>query len=145
VFAEVAVDEGLGEIRVRRIVANYSVGRILNAKTARSQLLGGIVWGVGMALTEHTLVDAESGRVLNSNLAQYHVPVNADIRDIDVVFVEEDDRIFNPTGARGIGEIGITGVPAAIANAVYHATGKRFRSLPITPDRLIDAQPGVNA
>jgi xanthine dehydrogenase YagR molybdenum-binding subunit len=145
VFAEVAVDEALGEIRVRRIVANYSVGRILNAKTARSQLLGGIVWGVGMALTEHTLVDADCGRVLNSNLAQYHVPVNADIRDIDVAFVEEDDRIFNPTGARGIGEIGITGVPAAIANAVHHATGKRFRSLPITPDRLINAQPGVNA
>ena len=137
VFAEVAVDEALGEIRVRRVVATYSVGRILNAKTANSQLVGGIVWGVGMALTEHVLVDPQSGRVLNANLAQYHVPVNADIGAIDVTFVDEVDEHFASTGARGIGEIGITGAPAAIANAVYHATGKRFRDLPITPDMLI--------
>jgi xanthine dehydrogenase YagR molybdenum-binding subunit len=137
VFAEVAVDEALGEIRVRRVVASYSVGRVLNPKTANSQLLGGIVWGIGMALTEHTRVDPLSGRVLNANLAQYHVPVNADIGAIDVTFVEENDERFNPIGARGIGEIGITGVPAAIGNAIFHATGKRFRDLPITPDRLI--------
>jgi xanthine dehydrogenase YagR molybdenum-binding subunit len=137
VFAEVEVDEPLAQIRVRRIVAAYSVGRILNAKTARSQLIGGIVWGIGMGLLEHTQVDPNTGRVANANLAQYHVPVNADVADIDVTFVDEDDRIFNPVGARGIGEIGITGVPAAIGNAVFHATGKRIRSLPITPDNLL--------
>ena len=113
------------------------MGRVLNAKTANSQLVGGIVWGVGMALTEHTLVDPQSGRVLNANLAQYHVPVNADIGAVDVTFVDENDERFASTGARGIGEIGITGVPAAIANAIHHATGKRFRDLPITPDLLI--------
>jgi xanthine dehydrogenase YagR molybdenum-binding subunit len=139
VFAEVAVDPDFGEVRVRRVVACYTVGRLLNAKTARSQLLGGIVWGVGMALTEQAHVDGVSGRVLNANLAQYHVPVNADIGELDVTFVQEDDTTFNPLGARGIGEIGITGVPAAIANAVYHATGQRIRDLPITPDKLIGA------
>jgi xanthine dehydrogenase YagR molybdenum-binding subunit len=92
-----------------------------------------------MALHEEAFVDRETGRVLNANLAQYHVPVNADIPQLDVTFVEEDDRQFNPLGARGIGEIGITGVAAAIANAVYHATGRRIRDLPITPDKLIAA------
>ena len=137
VFVEVAVDPDLGEVRVRRIVARYSVGKLLNAKTGRSQFIGGIVWGIGMGLLEETLVDPGSGRVLNANLAQYHVPVAADIPDIDVDVVEEDDQNFNPLGARGIGEIGITGVPAAIANAVFHATGKRIRSLPITPDKIL--------
>jgi len=136
-FAEVGVDPELGEVRVRRIVVSYSVGKLLNAKTGRSQFLGGIVWGIGMALTEETQVDPASGRVLNANLAQYHVPVAADIPDIQVNAVEEDDQNFNALGARGIGEIGITGVPAAIANAVYHATGKRIRDLPITPDKLL--------
>jgi len=136
-FAEVAVDPQLGEVRVRRIVASYSVGKLLNTKTGRSQFLGGIVWGMGMALTEETQVDPASGRVLNANLAQYHVPVAADTPDIQVSVVDEDDQNFNSLGARGIGEIGITGVPAAIANAVYHATGKRIRDLPITPDKLL--------
>jgi xanthine dehydrogenase YagR molybdenum-binding subunit len=136
-FAEVEVDEPLGQVRVRRIVATYDAGTILNAKTARSQFIGGIVWGIGMAMMEHTLVDEPTGRVLNNNLAQYHVPVNADIVDIDVAWIDDNDQIFNPLGARGIGEIGITGVPAAIANAVYHATGKRLRDLPITPDALL--------
>ena len=139
VFAEVEVDEPLGQVRVRRIVATYDAGTILNAKTARSQFIGGIVWGVGMAMMEHTLHDERTGRVLNNNLAQYHVPVNADIIDIDVAWIGGNDQIFNPLGARGIGEIGITGVPAAICNAVYHATGKRLRSLPITPDALLSA------
>ncbi|HEX6794942.1 MAG TPA: molybdopterin cofactor-binding domain-containing protein, partial [Casimicrobiaceae bacterium] len=107
------------------------------AKTGRSQLIGGIVWGIGMGLMEETFVDPVSGRVVNSNLAQYHVPIAADIPQIDVAVVEENDTNFNPLGARGIGEIGITGVPAAIANAVFHATGKRIRDLPITPDKLI--------
>ena len=138
-FAEVAVDPALGEVRVRRIVARYSVGKLLNAKTGRSQFLGGIVWGLGMALTEETQVDPGSGRVVNANLAQYHVPVAADIPELDVAAVEEDDQNFNSLGARGIGEIGITGVPAAIANAVYHATGKRIRDLPITPEKILVA------
>jgi len=127
----------LGIVRVPRIVATYSVGRVLNAKTALSQLQGGIVWGVGMALFEESLLDPRYGRYANNNIAEYHVPVNADIGTLDVTFVEENDTIFNPLGARGIGEIGITGVPAAIANAVYHATGRRVRDLPITLDKLI--------
>jgi len=137
VFAEVRVDSDLGIVRVPRIVATYSVGRLLNAKTARSQLEGGIVWGVGMALLEESLLDERYGRFANANLAEYHVPVNADIGSIDVTFVDENDTVFNPLGIRGIGEIGITGVPAALANAVYHATGTRIRDLPITLDKLL--------
>jgi xanthine dehydrogenase YagR molybdenum-binding subunit len=137
VFAEVHVHEQLGVVRVPRIVAIYSVGRLMNAKTALSQLRGGIVWGVGMALFEESLLDERYGRFANGNLAEYHVPVNADIGTLDVDVVDEDDTAFNPLGARGIGEIGITGVPAAIANAVYHATGKRIRELPITLDKLL--------
>ena len=138
VFAEVQVNP-FGEVRVRRIVATYGVGRLLNEKTAHSQLVGGIVWGIGMALLEETTVDRHTGRVLNANLAQYHVPANADIADIDVRFTDEDDQHFNSLGAKGIGEIGITGVAAAIANAVFHATGKRVRNLPITPDKVLTA------
>jgi xanthine dehydrogenase YagR molybdenum-binding subunit len=124
-------------VRVPRIVATYSVGRLMNAKTARSQLEGGIVWGLGMALFEKSLLDERYGRFANNNLAEYHVPVNADVGTIDVRFVDENDTVFSPLGARGIGEIGITGVPAAVANAVYHASGKRVRELPITLDKLV--------
>ena len=109
----------------------------MNAKTGLSQLQGGIVWGVSQALFEESLLDPRFGRFANANLAEYHVPVNADIQSIDVTFVDEDDTRFNPLGARGIGEIGITGVAAALANAVYHATGKRVRDLPITLDKLL--------
>lgn len=137
VFTEVHVDPDLGEIRVPRIVAVYGVGQLLNRKTARSQLMGGIVWGMGMALFEKTDVDLRTGRAVNGNLAEYHVPVNADVGAIDVTVVDEQDAQINALGAKGIGEIGITGVPAAIANAVYHATGKRIRDLPITLDKLI--------
>lgn len=137
VFAEVHVDPDLGTVRVPRIVATYGVGRILNRKTAHSQLMGGIVWGIGMGLMEKTEMDWRNGRAVNANLADYHVPVNADIGVIDVVIVDEDDKQINELGTKGIGEIGITGVAAAIANAVYHATGKRIRDLPITPDKLI--------
>ena len=137
VFAEVRVDLALGVIRVPRIVAAYSVGRLLNAKTARSQLQGGIVWGVSQALFEESVLDRRYGRFVNGNLADYHVPVNADIGQIDVTFVDENDENFNPVGARGIGEIGITGVPGALSNAVYHATGRRVRDLPITLDKLL--------
>ena len=137
IFVEVRVDADLGIVRVPRVAAAYSVGRVMNLKTATSQLKGGIVMGIGMALLEESLLDTRSGRIVNANLADYHVPVNADINDIDVAFVEENDTRFNSLGARGIGEIGITGVAAAIANAVYHATGKRIRELPITLDKLL--------
>jgi xanthine dehydrogenase YagR molybdenum-binding subunit len=137
VFVEVRVDELLGEIRVPRVVGVYGVGKPLNRKTAHSQLMGGIVWGLGMALFEETLIDHRLGRAVNGNLAEYHVPTNADIGAIDVQVVAEDDPHVNPLGAKGIGEIGITGVAAAVANAVYHATGHRVRELPITLDKLL--------
>jgi xanthine dehydrogenase YagR molybdenum-binding subunit len=134
-FAEVKVDEQLGMIRVTRVVSAVAAGRILNTKTASSQILGSVVWGIGMALHEETLIDHRVGRIMNANIAEYHVPVNADIHDIRVIFVDEPDD-SNPLGIKGLGEIGIVGVAAAIANAVYHATGKRVRDLPITLDKL---------
>ena len=137
VFAEVRVDRDIGQLRVTRLVGRYGVGRLLNEKTGLSQLSGGIVWGLSMALHEETLVDPHSGRIVNANLADYHVPVHADIGTIDVAVLPEEDLIVNPPGAKGIGEIGITGVAAAIANAVYNATGQRVRDLPITPDKLL--------
>ena len=136
IFAEVKVDEELGVIRVTRVVSAVAAGRILNTKTAHSQILGGVVWGIGMALHEETLIDHAFGRVMNANIAEYHVPVNADIHDIQVIFVEEPDELINPMGIKGVGEIGIVGVAAAIANAIYHATGKRVRDLPITLDKV---------
>jgi xanthine dehydrogenase YagR molybdenum-binding subunit len=136
VFAEVKVDEELGVIRVTRVVNAVAAGRILNTKTASSQIMGGVVWGIGMALHEETLIDHTLGRIMNANFAEYHVPVNADVHDIKVIFVDEPDDIINPLGIKGVGEIGIVGVAAAIANAVYHATGKRVRDLPITLDKL---------
>jgi xanthine dehydrogenase YagR molybdenum-binding subunit len=135
IFAEVKVDEQLGVIRVTRVVSAIAAGRILNTKTASSQILGGVVWGIGMALHEETLIDHRVGRIMNANIAEYHVPVHADIHDIRVIFVDEPDD-SNPLGIKGLGEIGIVGVAAAIANAVYHATGKRVRDLPITLDKL---------
>ncbi len=137
VFAEVRVDVDLGIVRVPRITGVYAAGTILNAKTTRSQMLGGIVWGVGMALLEESVRDGRDGRIVNANLAEYHVPVNADIGAIDIAFVPERDPYVNPLGVKGIGEIGITGVPAAIGNAVFNATGKRIRDLPITLDKLL--------
>src|SRR5947207_8983658 len=137
IFAEVKVDEELGVIRVTRVVSAVAAGSILNTMTARSQILGGVVWGIGMALHEETLVDHKFGRIMNANIAEYHVPVNADVHDIQVIFVDEPDEIINPLGIKGVGEIGVVGTAAAIANAIYHATGKRVRDLPITPDKLI--------
>jgi xanthine dehydrogenase YagR molybdenum-binding subunit len=138
IFAEVKVDEQLGVIRVTRVVSAVAAGRILNTKTGRSQIMGGVVWGIGMALHEETTTDHRLGRIMNHNIAEYHIPANADIHDIDVIFVDERDDRINRLGVKGLGEIGIVGVPAAIANAVYHATGKRIRHFPITLDKILD-------
>jgi xanthine dehydrogenase YagR molybdenum-binding subunit len=137
VFAEVRVDETLGTVRVTRVVSAIAAGRIMNPKTAASQIAGGVVWGISMALHEHGQFDHTLGRQMNHNFSEYHVPVNADIHDIDVLFVEEHDDIVNPLGAKGVGEIGVVGVAAAVSNAVWHATGKRVRALPITLDKLL--------
>ena len=137
VFAEVAVDETLGMPRVRRVVAVYDIGTLLSGKTGTSQLIGGVVWGVSLALQESTHLDPTTGRPVNNNLAEYHVPVNLDIGEIDIVTLGIPDMKLDPLGARGVGEIGITGTAAAVANAIYHATGKRIREAPITPDKLI--------
>jgi xanthine dehydrogenase YagR molybdenum-binding subunit len=139
VFAEVKVDEQLGVIRVTRMVSAVAAGRILNPKVAGSQILGAVVGGIGMALEEASEMDNRFGRFMNHNLAEYHVPVNADVPPIDVIFVEEKDDEINPLGIKGVGEIGIVGTAAAIANAVFHATGKRVRDLPITLDKVMTA------
>ena len=136
IFAEVKIDDQLGIIRVTRVVNAVAAGRILNLKTAHSQIMGSVVWGIGMALHEETLYDHRFGRIMNANIAEYHVPVNADVHDIKVIFVEEPDSLINRLGVKGLGEIGIVGVAAAIANAIYHATGKRIRDLPITIDKV---------
>ncbi|MBO0933145.1 xanthine dehydrogenase family protein molybdopterin-binding subunit [Fibrella aquatilis] len=136
-FVEVEVDEDLGTVTVTRAVSAIAAGRILNPRTARSQIIGGMVWGISSALQEDSKMDHRYGRFMNHNLAEYHVPVNADIHDLDVIFVEEHDEIVNPLGVKGLGEIGLVAMPAAIANAVWHATGKRIYDLPITLDRVL--------
>ena len=138
VFAEVRVDEELGVARVTRIVSAVAAGRILNPKTARSQILGGVVMGIGMALHEETLTDHRLGRFMNRNLGEYHVPAHADVHDIEVLFVAERDDKLNPLGVKGVGEIGIVGTAAAIGNAIFHATGRRVRDLPITIDKILN-------
>ena len=138
IFCEVRVDEELGIIRVARIVNAVAAGKIINPKTARSQILGGVVMALGSALEEETFTDHALGRFMNHNFAEYHIPVNADIKDIDVIFVDEPDDLTNDLGVKGLGEIGIVGTGAAIANAVFHATGVRVRSLPITVDKLVE-------
>ncbi|HEX6457349.1 MAG TPA: xanthine dehydrogenase family protein molybdopterin-binding subunit [Thermoleophilaceae bacterium] len=138
-FAEVRVDSDSGEVRVPRLLGVFAVGRIINPKTARSQFIGGMTMGMGMALHEESVMDREFGDYLNRDLAQYHVPSAADVVNIEAAWLDEDDPELNPMGSKGIGEIGIVGTAAAIANAVHHATGKRVRELPIRLDRLIDA------
>jgi xanthine dehydrogenase YagR molybdenum-binding subunit len=136
-FCEVRVNALTGETRVSRFLGSFDFGSVLNAKTAASQLRGGIIMGLGLALTEETLFDERSGRIMNASLAEYHIPVHLDVPEIDVMWTDIPDP-HAPLGARGIGEIGITGVGAAVANAVYNATGKRIRDLPITLDKLMD-------
>lgn len=136
-FVEVKVDEDLGIIKVTRIIEATACGKIMNPKAAHSQEMGGVVWGIGMALHENTEVDHRYGRMMTTDLASYHVPSNADVHTIETTFVEEDDKIVNELGVKGMGELGMVGIPAAIANAVFHATGKRVRDLPITPDKLL--------
>ncbi|HEX5829832.1 MAG TPA: molybdopterin cofactor-binding domain-containing protein [Gemmatimonadaceae bacterium] len=138
-FAEVAVDADLGLVRVRRMVGAFAPGRVLNAKTARSQLMGGMLWGLGQALLEGTRMDSRLGRWANASLGDYLVPVNADAPDVEVELVDVRDDVVNPLGVKGVGEIGQVGAAAAIANAVFHATGYRVREFPITVEHLLGA------
>jgi xanthine dehydrogenase YagR molybdenum-binding subunit len=142
VFAEVKVDPELGQIRATRLVGAFAAGTIINPRLVRSQYYGGMIWGVSFALHERAELDPRSGRVMNANLAEYHVPVNADMPSIEAVLVEEHDPNVNALGIKGVGEIGITGTAGAIANAVWHATGVRVRSFPITIEQLIGAGAG---
>jgi xanthine dehydrogenase YagR molybdenum-binding subunit len=136
-FVEVRVHRRTCEIRVPRIVGAFAAGRIMNPRTAHSQLMGGMIWGIGSALHEHTEIDKREARYMNDNLAEYLIPVNADIREVDVILVPEVDSEVNPAGVKGIGELANVGTAAAVANAVFHATGHRIRELPITIDKLI--------
>jgi xanthine dehydrogenase YagR molybdenum-binding subunit len=140
VFAEVKVDPDLGQMRVTRVVGAFAAGRIINPRMVRSQLCGGMIWGVSFALHEHAVMDARSGRPMNPNLAEYHIPVNADVPSVEAILVEERDPHVNALGIKGVGEIGVTGTAGAVANAVWHATGVRVRKFPITLDRLIAPQ-----
>jgi xanthine dehydrogenase YagR molybdenum-binding subunit len=140
VFAEVKVDPDLGQIRATRLVGAFAAGRIINPRLARSQLNGGMIWGVSFALHEQAVMDPRSGRPMNPNLAEYHVPVNADVPSLEAILVEENDPHVNALGIKGVGEVGITGTAGAVANAVWHATGIRARKFPITLDRLLEPQ-----
>lgn len=137
VFAEVKVDPDLCQIRVTRLVGAFAAGRIINPRMVRSQYLGGMIWGLSLVLHEHALHDHRTGRIMNPNLAEYHVPVHADVPSIEAIIVEEEDPHVNPLGIKGVGEIGITGTAGAIANAIAHATGVRVREIPITLDKLV--------
>ncbi len=141
IFVEVAVDASTHMVEVRRVVATYDIGTLMNKKTGINQLEGGIVWGVGLALHEESHLDNNTGRYVNANLGEYHVPVNLDIGTLEVTVVGIPDAKFSPIGARGIGEIGITGAAAAVGNAIFNATGKRVRHFPITPDKIMTAEP----
>ncbi|HEX2146913.1 MAG TPA: xanthine dehydrogenase family protein molybdopterin-binding subunit [Pseudorhizobium sp.] len=141
VFVEVKIDAELGVPRVTRVVSAIDAGRIINPKTARSQILGGVVMGLGMALHEEGMIDHRSGLIMNHNIAEYHIPAHADVHDIEVIFIEQEDKMASPIGVKGLGEIGIIGVGAAVANAIFHATGTRHRHFPITIDKIMEGLP----
>ncbi len=136
-FAEVRVNVDTGEVRVPRLLGVFAAGRIINPQTARSQLLGGMTMGLSMALHEASVLDPRFGDYVNHDFAEYHIATNADVGTVDVTWIDEEDPHVNPMGAKGIGELGIVGTAAAIANAVSHATGIRVRDLPITLDKLL--------
>jgi len=137
VFAEVKVDPDLGQIRVARLVGAFAAGRVINPRLVRSQIFGGMIWGLSFALHEEAVIDRRSGRILNANLAEYHVPVNADVPSLEALMIEEHDPHVNALGIKGVGEIGITGSAGAVANAVWHATGIRVRRFPIRIEDLV--------
>ncbi|HQU01400.1 MAG TPA: molybdopterin-dependent oxidoreductase, partial [Acetobacteraceae bacterium] len=137
VFAEVKVDPELGQVRVTRLVGAFAAGRVINPRMVESQYLGGMIWGVSFALHEEAIMDRRTGRPVNGNLADYHVPVNADIPSVEAILIDEQDSLINALGIKGVGEIGITGTAGAIVNAIWHATGIRVRSMPVTLDKLL--------
>ncbi len=137
-FVEVRVHARTREVRVPRAVGAFAAGRIMNTRTARSQLMGGMIWGISSALHEATEIDHKRARYVNDNLADYLVPVNADVGRVDVILVSEEDSFVNPAGVKGLGELGNVGTAAAVANAVYHATGTRIRQLPIRIEGLLE-------
>jgi xanthine dehydrogenase YagR molybdenum-binding subunit len=132
-----------GEVRVRRMLGVFDVGRVLNEKTARNQIVGGVIWGIAYALSEDAVMDVRSGRFVNPDFGEYHVAVNADVPQIECHFIEEVDDHANPVGAKAVGELGISGAGAAVANAIYNATGVRVRDFPITLDKLLPDLPAV--
>ena len=138
-FVEVRVNAFTREVRVPRMVGAFAAGRLLNTRTVHSQLMGGMIWGMSSALHEATEIDRERARYVNDNLADYRVPVNADVADVEVILVPEEDHDVNPVGVKGLGELANVGTAAAVANAVYHATGTRVRALPIRIEKLLDA------
>ena len=143
VFAEVKVDPDLGQVRVTRLVGAFAAGRIINPRLALSQLYGGMIWGVSFALHEEASVDRRSGRIMNADLGEYHVPVNADAPSLEALLIHEDDAFVNGLGVKGVGEIGITGTAGAIANAVWHATGVRVRKFPVRIEAVMASAAGV--
>jgi len=140
-FAEIGVDADTGEVRLRRMLGVFTAGRILNEKTARSQAIGGMIFGVGAALEEGMILDSRFGYFVNHDLAEYHVPVHADVPDVDAIFLPELDNKSNPLKSKGVGELGICGAGASLANAIYNACGVRIRDYPITLDKLLSALP----
>jgi xanthine dehydrogenase YagR molybdenum-binding subunit len=136
-FVKLSVHALTGMVKINKVVSCGDAGTIISAKTAESQMIGGAVGGIGMALMEEIVIDHRFGRFINNNLADYHVPVNADIPEMEVIFMNKKDPYTNPMGSKGLGEIALVGMAPAVANAIFNATGKRIRSLPITPDKLI--------
>ena len=137
VFAEVKVDPDLGQVRATRLVGAFAAGRIINPRLVRSQYYGGMIWGMSFALQEAAVADRRTGRIMNADLGEYHVPVNADVPSLEAILIPEEDRYVNPIGVKGVGEIGVTGTVGAIANAVWHATGTRVRRFPIRIEDLM--------